>query len=73
MESVCQKEIRKLNALATITNYMKLPKGRILMNAFFKSQFNYSPAIWMFHSHNLNSKIIRLHESCLRIIYNNKF
>ena len=72
MESVCQKEIRKLNALATITNYMELPKGRILMNAFFKAQFNYSPAIWMFHSHNLNSKIIRLHERCLRIIYNNR-
>ena len=51
---------------------MELHKRRILMNAFFKAQFNYCPAIWMFHSHTVNSKINRLHERCLRIIYNNK-
>ena len=51
---------------------MELPKRRILMNAFFKSQFNYFPAIWMFHSCTLNNKINRLHERCLRTIYNNK-
>ena len=51
---------------------MELPKRRILMNAFFKSQFNYFPAIWMFHSCTLNNKINRLHECCLRTIYNNK-
>ena len=59
---------RKLNALARIANYMELPKRRILMNAFF----NYCPAIWMFHSRTLNNKINRLHERCLRIIYNDK-
>ena len=42
------------------------------MNAFFDSQFNYSPLIWMFHSRNLNNKINRLHERCLRVIYNDK-
>ena len=47
---------------------MELPKRRILMNVFFKSQFNYSPAIWMLHGRTLNNKIYRLHECCLRII-----
>ena len=42
------------------------------MNAFFKAQFNYCPAVWMFHSRSLNNKINRLHEHCLRIIYNDK-
>ena len=42
------------------------------MNAFFDSQFNYCPIIWMFHSRNLNNKINRLHERCLRVIYNDK-
>ena len=42
------------------------------MNAFFDSQFNYCPLIWMFHSRNLNNKINRLHEHCLRVIYNDK-
>ena len=51
---------------------MELLKRRILLNAFFKAQFNYCPAIWVFHSRALNNKINRLHESCLRIIYNDK-
>ena len=51
---------------------MELPKRCILMNAFFKAQFNYCPIIWMFHSRCLNNKINRLHERCLRMIYNDK-
>ena len=39
---------------------------------FYKAQFNYCPAILMFHSRTLNNKISRLHERCLRMIYNNK-
>ena len=42
------------------------------MNAFFNSQFNYCPLVWMFHSRCNNNKINRLHERCLRIIYNDK-
>ena len=51
---------------------MELPKRHILMNAFFKSQFKYCTIIWMFHSRCLNNKINRLHERCLRMIYNDK-
>ena len=40
------------------------------MNAFFKFQFSYCPLSWMSHSRTLNNKINRLHERCLRIIYN---
>ena len=60
VETICKKAHRKLSALSRITNYMELPKRRILMNAFFKAQFNYCPIIWMFHSHCLNNKINRL-------------
>ena len=72
VESICQKANRKLNALGRIVNYMELPKNRIFMYAFFKSHFSYCPNIWMFHSRTLNNKVNRLHERCLRIIYNNK-
>ena len=51
---------------------MELLKRHILVNAFFKAQFNFCPAVWMFHNRSLNNKINRLHERCLRIIYNNK-
>ena len=72
VETICKKPHRKLSALSRLTNYMDLPKRRILMNAFFKAQFNYYPIIWMFRSSCLNNKINRLHKSCLRMIYNDK-
>ena len=42
------------------------------MSAFLKAHFNYSSITWMFHSRPLNKKINRLHERCLRIIFNDK-
>ena len=51
---------------------MELTKRRILTSVCFKAQFNYCPAVWMFHSRSLNNKINLLHERCLRIIYNDK-
>ena len=51
---------------------MGTTKKRIIMNAFFKSQFNYCPLVWMCCNRSLNTKINRLHERCLRIVYNDK-
>ena len=70
--TICQTANRKLNAFARLTPYMELGKRRMLMNAFFNSQFNYCSVSWMCHSRALNNKINRLHERCLRIIYNDK-
>ena len=72
VETICKKAHRKLSALSGITNYMELPKRHILMNASLKAQFNYCPIVWMFDSRCLNNNINRLHERCLRIIYNDK-
>ena len=63
---------RKIHALARLTSYMNMAKKRILMNAFFKSQFSYCPLVWMFHTRANNSKINRLQERCLRKIYSGK-
>ena len=41
------------------------------MKTFIESQFNYCPLTWMFHSRQLNSKINKLHERALRIVYKN--
>ena len=72
METICKKAHKKLRAPSRITNYLELPKRRILMNAFFEAQFNYCPIIWMFHRRCLNNKINRLRERCPRMIYNDK-
>ena len=55
-----------------VTSGMSLSKKHTLMNAFFNSQFNYCPLIWMCHSRENNNKINGLHEKCLRIISNEK-
>ena len=72
VEELCKNASRKLHALSRVTPYMSIPKKRMLLNAFFKSQFNYCPLVWMCHSRTLNNKINRLHERCLRIVYNDK-
>ena len=51
---------------------MNVSKRRLLMNSFFNTQFNYCPLIWMCHDRENNRKINRLHERCLRTIYNDK-
>ena len=61
-----------MHALVRLTPYMSISKRRLLMNAFFKSQFSYCPLVWMCHNRTLNNRINRLHERCLRIIYNDK-
>ena len=71
ISDICRK-IEKIPALARVTPYMGIAKKRILMNAFFTSQFSYCPLVWMCHSRTNNSKINRLHERCLRIVYNDK-
>ena len=72
ISDICKKAGRKISALVRVTPYMEIAKKRILMKAFFTSQFNYCPWVWMGHSHTNNNKIKRLHEICLRIVYNDK-
>ena len=50
---------------------MNITKRKILINAFFNAQFIYCLLTWMFHTRKLNNKINKLHERCLRIVYNN--
>lgn len=69
LNEICKKASCKIHALSRIAPYMNLQQKNILMNAFFNSQFNYCPLIWMCHSRTMNNKINRLNERCLRIIY----
>ena len=39
---------------------------------FFTSQFSYCPLGWMYHSRTNNNKMKRLHDRCLRVVYNDK-
>ena len=39
------------------------------MKAFIASKFGYCPLVWMFHRKKLNSRVNKLHERALRIVY----
>ena len=45
LDGIIKKASRKINALSRIAPYMNIAKGRLLMNSFFASQFNYCPLI----------------------------
>ena len=72
IHDICKNAGQKLNALFRITPYTDFVKRRLLVNAFFYSQFNYCQLVWMCHNRTNNNKINRLHERCLRLIYNDK-
>ena len=55
--NICRKASRKTYALARIVPYTDFYERRMVMNAFFSSQFNYCPLIWMCHSRSTNRKI----------------
>ena len=67
---LCKKAGQKLHALARMSNFMNVNQKKVIMNAFITSQFSYCLAIWMCHNRSLNTKINRIHESALRIVYN---
>ena len=70
LDGIIKKASRKINALSRTAPYMNIGKRRLLMNYFFTSQFNDCPLVWMCHRRSVNNKINRLHERCLRIVYN---
>ena len=68
VSKLCKKASQKLHAIARISNYLNKKKLKLIMNAFFSSQFGYCPLVWMFHNRRYN-KINSLHEKMLRIVY----
>ena len=69
VSKLCKKASQKLRAIARISSYLNKNKLRLIMNAFFSSQFGYCPLVWMFHNRRFNNKINCLHERMLRIVY----
>ena len=51
---------------------MSKDKLRSIMKAFITSQFGYCPIVWMFHSRKLNSRIKKIQERALSLVYNDK-
>ena len=68
-ENLLEKQGQNLVQCPTrVVPFIKINKRKLLMNAFFKAQFNYYPLVWMLHSHALNNNINRLQERCLHVV-----
>ena len=72
INNLCEKASQKLNELCRVSSFMSTNKKRLVMKVFISSQFSYCPLIWMNHSRTLNSKINRIHERLLRVVYSDK-
>ena len=69
VDEICNKAGSKLSALSRVRHYFSFKKRKLLMKTFIESQFSYCPLIWMFHDRTMNSKINKLQERALRIVY----
>ena len=68
--NLCDKASKKIQALAGVFPYIPQTQKRLLMNAYFMSQFGYCPLVWMNHSRTLNNRINGLHKRALSLVYN---
>ena len=71
IDDIFKKAGLKLNASSRIIPYLDFWK-KLLINAFFISQFNCYQLIWMCYNRTKNSKKNRFHEKCLFLLEHNK-
>ena len=45
LDGVIKKASNKISALSRVTPFMNLPKKKMLMSSFLKSQFSYCPLV----------------------------
>ena len=74
IDVICKKAIQIFSTLSRISPFKQMPKGRLLINAFFmESRFNYCPPVCMLQRNIKNNMSNCRHERCLRITYSDKY
>ena len=69
LRTLCKKVNQKVSALARIVPFLPFSKRHLIMKTFIESQFSYCPLVWMFCSRTMNTKVNRIHERALRLVY----
>ena len=69
---LCSKANQKLSAVSRMLKLFSIKKRGTLFKAFVQSQFKYCPIVWMFLGRRTNSKINKLDERALRIVYDDE-
>ena len=58
-----------MRALFRVSKYMNAHKQRMFMKTFIITQFCYCSLVWMFYSRNTETRVNKLHERALRLVY----
>ena len=69
---ICCKASQKVHALSGIAKHISEDEKCLLFKSFMISQFNYCLIVWMCYGRSLNNKIKNIHETALRIVYQEK-
>ena len=69
LKMLCKKTNQKVSALARIVPFLPFHKRHVILKTFIESQFSYCPLVWMYCSRTMNTKINRIHERALRLVY----
>ena len=69
VSSCCNKAARQLNALSRISKYLDLNCRKLIFMSFVLSKFIYCPIVWHFCGKQNNSKVEKIQERALRILY----
>jgi hypothetical protein len=69
VKHICKKASRQTNALSRISRYLNPTSNRIIYNSFIRSNFEYCPLVWNFCGRQCATKVEKLNERVLRVIY----
>ena len=70
IKKMCKKASAKLNAIKRLSFYLSEKDKKLLVEAHVISHFNYSSTVWHFCGLVEVHKMEKLHERCIRFIYN---
>ena len=68
----CKKVSQKLHTLARVSKFISKIKLKVIIKTFLKSHFGCCPLVWMCYGTTLNSKINKLHQRTLRLVYDHR-
>ena len=69
VNDICMKANKKLSVLCRMKSFLSSDKQHIMFKAFVESLCKYCPLVWLFQSRKCNTKINKIHEHALRIVY----
>ena len=70
VSQICVKAARQLNALRRLSKYLNASCRMAIYKSFVTSTFDYCPVSWIFCGKSNSSKLEKLNERALRIVFN---